>query len=151
MTTAKKQRGNPQNIVPYKWKPGQPSPNPGGRPKKKPITEALEKLYGGMIYPIKVLPANLQQRLALDLRKKYTWADVAARFLHFGIMTGKGGIAACFAVMAERLEGKVVQAVEVSGCEQNLTVAVNLKVLSDKELNALEGLLKKAEHGPAKK
>ena len=27
-----------------RWKPGQ-SGNPGGRPKKKPLTEALEKIY----------------------------------------------------------------------------------------------------------
>lgn len=32
-----KQRGRPQNLVP--WKPGQ-SGNPGGRPKRKPISDA---------------------------------------------------------------------------------------------------------------
>lgn len=35
-------QGRPENLTP--WKPGQ-SGNPGGRPKKKPLTEALEKIY----------------------------------------------------------------------------------------------------------
>ena len=37
-----KPQGRPENLTP--WKPGQ-SGNPGGRPKKKPLTEALEKIY----------------------------------------------------------------------------------------------------------
>jgi hypothetical protein len=40
-------------------------------------------------------------------------------------------------------------AVEVGGSQEN-PVAVNLKVLSDKELDALEALLRKAEHGGEK-
>jgi len=35
-------RSGPENLTP--WKPGT-SGNPGGRPKKKPLTEALEKVY----------------------------------------------------------------------------------------------------------
>jgi hypothetical protein len=148
-TAHKTRRGNPDKIKPYKWKPGF-CPNPSGRPKKKPVTEALEHLYGGLIYPVAALPEELRVRLGIEVKKKYTWADVAARFLHFGIMTGKGGIASCFAVMADRLEGKVVQGVEVSGCEES-PIAVNLKVLSDKDLNALEALLDKAGRGEAKR
>jgi hypothetical protein len=30
----------PGNLRP--WQPGQPSPNPGGRPKRRPITDALK-------------------------------------------------------------------------------------------------------------
>src|SRR5574340_1696695 len=33
----------PENFRPYLFKPGQ-SGNPGGRPKKKPLTEELEKI-----------------------------------------------------------------------------------------------------------
>jgi|SRR5215472_11357016 len=39
---SEKRWGRPENLTP--WKPGQ-SGNPGGRHKKKPLTEALEKIY----------------------------------------------------------------------------------------------------------
>ena len=39
---SEKRRGRPENLTP--WRPGQ-SGNPGGRPKRKPITEALEKVF----------------------------------------------------------------------------------------------------------
>jgi Family of unknown function (DUF5681) len=39
--TARRGRGpgNPAKLRP--WQPGQPSPNPGGRPKRKPLTDLL--------------------------------------------------------------------------------------------------------------
>ena|SRR5215469_2259926 len=42
MPNSEKRIGPPENLTP--WKPGT-SGNPGGRPKKKPLTEALEKIY----------------------------------------------------------------------------------------------------------
>jgi hypothetical protein len=35
----------------YNWKPGQPSPNPAGRPRKRPITEAYEKWMRAAVDP----------------------------------------------------------------------------------------------------
>jgi hypothetical protein len=37
-------RGNPDKTIPYRYKPGQ-SGNPGGRPKRKPIQDELEKIF----------------------------------------------------------------------------------------------------------
>jgi len=37
-------RGNPDKTIPYRYKPGQ-SGNPGGRPKRKPIQDELEKVF----------------------------------------------------------------------------------------------------------
>lgn len=33
-----------ENLKPYRWKKGQPSPNPNGRPKGKTLTEMLRLL-----------------------------------------------------------------------------------------------------------
>ena len=54
-------------------------------------------------------------RLDIHLDRKYTWADVASRFLFLGLMTGKGGIAACFREMADSLDGRVMLRLEHSG------------------------------------
>ena len=78
-------RGRPENLTP--WKPGQ-SGNPEARPKKKPLTEALEKIYSD---PEECMAA------ARALAKK-------AR---------KGSIAH-FQEAANRLEGKINSAEELA-------------------------------------
>ena len=65
--------------------------NPGGRPKKKPLSEALERIVDK--------PAN---------------ADKAAKALFARACRGKVVVPA-FKELADRVEGKVVETVQVSG------------------------------------
>jgi hypothetical protein len=93
--------GNPNpkfdHLAPSRWVPGQ-SGNPAGRPKKKPITEALEAIYSN---PKEAASA------AMAMAKKVKKGDVKA-----------------FAEVANRLEGRVVQQVEMKGeVKHEFTVA----------------------------
>src|SRR5690349_14630443 len=116
--TRKKRHELPREFSARIWKKGE-SGNPGGRPKTKPLTEALECLMTEA-YPVETLPRALWVRLGLKRGKRYTWAEVAARYLILGLRTGKGGIAACFKEVAERLEGKVTLPVEVTSPRDGL-------------------------------
>jgi hypothetical protein len=42
-------RGNPNKTKPYRWKKGQPSPNPGGRPRLSPYTDAHRAIAEGLV------------------------------------------------------------------------------------------------------
>jgi hypothetical protein len=101
-----------------KWKKGQ-SGNPSGRPKKKPLTEALEALMAEP-YPVDFLPLSERERLGLKEGGHYTFAEVTARYLILGVQTGKGGVGTCFKEVAERLEGKVMQPVELTSIRDGL-------------------------------
>jgi hypothetical protein len=116
--TRKTRRELPAEFSARIWKKGE-SGNPGGRPKTKPLTEALECLMGES-YPVETLPRSLCVRLGLKRGNRYTWAEVAARYLMLGLQTGKGGVAACFKEVAERLEGKVTLPVEVTSPRDGL-------------------------------
>jgi hypothetical protein len=116
--TGKKTRTLPKAAERYKWPKGH-SGNPSGRPKKKPLTDALEALMSEP-YPVDTLPVQLRQRLGLKDSRKYTFAEITARCLILGVQTGKGGIATCFKEMAERLEGKVTLPVEVTSPRDGL-------------------------------
>ena len=100
-----------QNLK--KWPKGV-SGNPRGPLPKKRMQQALEKLADS-IYPVEVLPKDTRRRLDIQPGKKYTWADVASRFLFLGLMTGKGGVAACYREMADRLDGRGMLQLEHSG------------------------------------
>jgi len=77
-----------------KWQPGQ-SGNPGGRPKKRPVTSALERL--------------------LDDSK----AEGIARAL-IALASGKHAVAAAREIM-DRLEGKVSLPIEAKLNVENMT------------------------------
>jgi hypothetical protein len=108
-----------------KWPKGV-SGNPKGPLPKKRMQQALEKLADST-YPIEVLPDGMRRHLDIHLGKKYTWADVAARYLFLGLMTGKGGIAACYREMADRVDGRVMLHLEHSG-EQSQVNILNLSI-----------------------
>ena len=95
-----------------KWKPGCPSPNPTGRPKRKPITEAYEAIINDP------LPSVLRRfrigRSEIELPKGATFADLIA--LGQAVAAAKGNTAAAQEI-ANRLEGKVPNPVEGSGPE----------------------------------
>ena len=86
-----------------RFKKGQPSANPGGRPRKL-VTEAYEKVVK------KVLPEDL--RLALNLPKGATHGDAIALGQARAAIKGKTDAAR---EIADRLEGKVTDSVELSG------------------------------------
>ena len=90
--------GCPDNLRPYMWQKGQPSPNPGGRPKRAPISEAYARQIG------KPLPDELRRKLGLP--RDATWADAMA----LGQMRSavKGNTVAAKEI-ADRIEGRVTQ------------------------------------------
>ena len=73
------------------------------------------------------MPEGTRRRLDIQPGEKYTWADVAARYLFLGLMTGKGGIAACYREMADRLDGRVMLHLEHSGDQSQVNI-LNLSI-----------------------
>lgn len=88
---------DPQYGIPTRFKPGV-SGNPGGRPKTQPVTKMLREIFEN-------------QRLNDEIK------DSMALTLKSGRMAG----ILLFREAAERLEGKVMQPVEVDG---NLTLSL---------------------------
>jgi len=124
------------------WKPGQ-SGNPGGRSKKKLITEAMERLAGELV-PREVIQRLRLPGLAADA--KVTWADLIVRGM--AISAAKGRAEAC-SVFADRLEGKVPQA--VTGADGAPLIPATLSqaatAISGMSDSELEDFLKTTESG----
>jgi Family of unknown function (DUF5681) len=83
--------GRPDNLKP--WKPGQ-SGNPGGRPKKQPLTDELTQLL---------------EQDAPNAQGK-SWALVIAEAL---LKKARSGDVRAFSVLANRIEGKPHQSIAV--------------------------------------
>lgn len=105
-SVAQNQRANtpptgetPEQLKPYLWKAGDPSPNPSGRPKKRPISEIYERIMEN--------PENVGLIEAAVLKT---------------ILAGKMAAQLTLKEMAERIEGKVTQPVDVNG-ELTLTLS----------------------------
>jgi hypothetical protein len=126
-------KGNPQNLKP--WKPGE-SGNPGGRPKKTPITDSYEKMAR------KRLPEDL--RIMLKLPKGAKYADAVSAAQYRSAIKGKTDAAR---ELRESIEGKTTQRLELTGAEgrpiQHLTL--DFKKLNVEEMEVLNGLLLKAQ------
>jgi hypothetical protein len=92
-----KKKGRADHLAAYKWSKNMPSPNPSGRPKKKPITdryrEALEV----------ELPDEI--RVQLGLKKGATMADALARRMVIRAISGRQAVEAA-REMREAIEGK---------------------------------------------
>jgi butyrate kinase len=88
--------------------PGQTG-NPGGRPKKQPITEILNELFADKEFVKK------------ELRK---------------VLSGKSGMAKVMLTKdaAERIEGRVTQPVEING-ELTLTISERMRKAKERKLN----------------
>jgi hypothetical protein len=86
----KKRKGNPENIKAHRFKPGQ-SGNPGGRPKKTPLTDELRKL-------------------ANDPKNSEAAAKALFKFIRKGSYLH-------FREVCDRVEGKSKQRIEVTGDE----------------------------------
>lgn len=89
----------PKEAEPFKFKPGV-SGNPGGRPKKKPITEMYEKLLSDPTFLVEL------EKSVRDMVKS-------------GRMVGQLQLKE----MTERVEGKVTQPIEAS-VTMNLAEAI---------------------------
>lgn len=92
----RKNKGRPEPPKEYRWKPGQ-SGNPGGRPKRKVLSDAYR--------------AQLEELVPGDKQGR-TWAEfIAAKAI---LEAAKGKIPAA-AEIADRTEGKPRQAFEIKG------------------------------------
>jgi hypothetical protein len=91
--SGKKRPGRVENLKPFK--PGQ-SGNPSGRPRN-PISDAARRLAS--------------QRVMKD-KEKRTWAEIMV--LGVAEQAAKGNVQA-FAVLADRIEGKVASKMELGG------------------------------------
>jgi hypothetical protein len=98
----RKPKPAPQNLNPP-WKPGQ-SGNPGGRPKKRPITEAYEQFTN------ETLPEDMCEKLGL--KKGSTYAQGIGRVQ---VLKALKGDPRAIAEIADRIEGKSTQPVELAG------------------------------------
>jgi len=84
------------NKLGRKFQRGEPSPNPGGRPKRKLLTDELERL--------------LEQEAANANGK--TWAAVIAETL---VKQARKGNVRAIVEIGDRVEGKTRQPVELGG------------------------------------
>src|ERR1017187_9707883 len=94
-TNGNKTRTLPEEAKPFMWKPGE-SGNPGGRPKKKPLTDAYAALLA------KLIPNDKEGR---------TFAEAIAQAMIKEAVKGKVNAAS---EIADRIEGKSLQRVAVS-------------------------------------
>jgi hypothetical protein len=92
-------RGNPDKTRPYRWKKGCPSPDPGGRPKRTPYTDAHRQIAEVLVKDLKI---RSNDSVALGAAKA-----VAREAL-------RGKIPAAVEI-ANRVEGIARQRVELTG------------------------------------
>jgi hypothetical protein len=111
--SVKPRRGNPTKIKPFRWPKGV-SGNPGGRPRKKPITEFYAAFAD---VQVSELPARI--------RKKFKGCDdlslAAAGALGLFVAMGEGSHSAAKEIR-ESLEGKLTEKID-------LTIDVNRDVV----------------------
>jgi|GEM_PF-4850829 len=92
-----------QNLRPF---PPGVSGNPGGRPKRKPVTLALEKMADTP------LPKNILTPLKQRGFKGKTWAEATAFGMY--VRAVRGDVQAAHEI-ADRLEGKAEASLKLSG------------------------------------
>ena len=99
----------PEAAKAHQFKPGQ-SGNPGGRPKKSPITSRLEARAEE--------PCPPEYIKALKLKPGATWGDAWIEMMNRQALGGeKHGVVQAFREITDRLEGKAIARVEMAGPE----------------------------------
>jgi Family of unknown function (DUF5681) len=104
-----KNRGNVENLVPHQFKPGE-SGNPGGRPKKLPITDYI-------LYQLeKPVPASMKAKLPPTFTEVYGDNATFGEMLAFRLVAdAANGNMKAIATVLDRAEGKVTQKMALSG------------------------------------
>ena len=88
-----------------RWKRGEPSPNPGGRPKSRLLSDAIRVRLG---------------EVKADDPERRTYAEVvAANLIEIACSRGAGAVTAANEI-SDRAEGKASQRIEVSDITQQL-------------------------------
>jgi hypothetical protein len=108
-----KNRGNVNSLAPHQFKPGQ-SGNPGGRPKKLPITDYV-------IWQLeKPIPAAMKEKLPPLFTEVCGEDATFGQMLAFKLVAeaAKGDMKAMNAIL-DRAEGKVRQNVGLSGPDED--------------------------------
>jgi hypothetical protein len=101
-------------LVATQFKPG----NPGGRPKPRPLSSAYEEELES------VVPAEVARAMKIPARS--TWAQAIAKARCREAIT-RGGTQAA-AEIANRVEGKPMQRVELLGAESGISINVNFEL-----------------------
>jgi|ERR1700730_3897093 hypothetical protein len=108
-------RGNPEKTKPFRWKKGCPSPNPGGRPRRNPVSDR----YAEMIE--RALLERERKNWGLD--EGATWGDALAMEQVAAAARGKTEAAR---EVREAIEGKATQ--RISGADGQ---EVRIRVIYD--------------------
>ena len=104
--------------------PGQ-SGNAGGRPKRKPLTDALNAALSETVAE--------EIRHKLNLKDGATYAEVLALSIVREAVTGKNKVQA-FAEIADRVEGKVTQS--ISGTDGGAIEIKSVREMTEAEIDA---------------
>ncbi len=104
---------NPEIGASTRWKKGQPSPNPGGRPKSRLLSEALRSRLA------ELKPDDPEQR---------TYAEIVANNLIEIACTQAPGAVHAANEIADRIEGRSPQSIQISDLD------ADLRSRSDEEL-----------------
>ena len=113
---AKKYIPPPQSLANLRpWKPGDPSPNPGGRPKKRPVTDRYYERGEGPLPDVIRLQFNEQLRAEV-LPPGSTWADANA--LRRWMDTVMQGGHPSAREIREAIEGKAPMRLEIQGTQR---------------------------------
>ena len=98
-----KNRSNVENLIPYQFKPGE-SGNPGGRPKKRPITDYVREQLENQI------PTAMRAKLPAAFVEVYGESATFGQMLAFQ-MVAKAATGEMHAMreVLDRVEGKVSQ------------------------------------------
>lgn len=116
-------KGNPKNLRPP-WKPGE-SGNPGGRPKKRPITDEYFQLADQPI-PEK-LRKKMQRKWEVELPEGITYSKMNALIRYLSTMEEGGHTSS--KEIREAIEGKAPERIEIAGVQRQ---EINIRVSFDR-------------------
>jgi Family of unknown function (DUF5681) len=120
-------KGRIENLRPP-WKPGE-SGNPGGRPRKRPISQRYEEIVE--------VPLSERERKRLGLWQGATWGDAIALSQARAAVNGRTDAAR---EIREAIEGKATQRVEMAGKEET---PANVSIVPDSRTRVIDCLYRR--------
>jgi hypothetical protein len=131
-------KGRADHLVEYRFKPGL-SGNPGGRPKKRPISTRY-----ALLADVEV-PERIRKKLKLP--KGATLADAGVVALYGAMAEGKHGAAK---EIREGIEGRAPQRIEFSGPDgEEIKAKVDARLSVNDLVGALRAIYGLQPQGPA--